>query len=146
MSEKTKEMDSAGREMVDKITETMPVWTNTKYRERIMKSLAELDEAWELKLSTPFFEIIKELKRLIFLVFCKEFVTAKMAIKFQVNNNEFWLVPGPKAAKYLKTSLPTISGTEIIELLIDQPPDGKTLTFIFSVKKNFPAKVEAKLL
>jgi hypothetical protein len=145
MSEPNNAIDTTGRDLVDFIEKTKPVWFSSKYHDRILKSLQELDEAWQIRGSIPFHETAKELRRLIWLTFCEEFVSAKKAVRFMINDNEFWLVPGPKAAKFLRTQIPTISGTEMIELLLDHPPDAKTLNFIFDVKKDLSGKIETKL-
>jgi hypothetical protein len=110
-----------------------------------LKYLQELDEAWQIRSIIPFNQRVLELRRLVYLAYCEEFVTTKKSVKFQINNNEFWLVPSSKAAKYLKTSLPTIIGTEMMELLIDHHPDVKTLNIIFSVKKELAGKIEPNL-
>ncbi len=145
MSEENKEIDSIGRDIIDQVEATRPIWSHTKYRDRIVKSLQDLDTAWLIRLATPFHETVKELNRLVYRAFCEEFISAKKAVKIRIetSNIEFWLVPSPKVAKDLRTSIPCITGTEFIELL-ENPPDTKTLKLILSAKKNLSVKIEPK--
>ena len=143
MSEPAPSIDEYGRTIIDHIEKTRPVWSGTTYRDRIKKHLNELDEAWNIGSETALREAAKEIRRLIDLAICEEFVSARKSLKFRLNSSgiEFWLVPTTKAAKFLRTDLPCFSANELI-ILIANPPDSKTFKLLLEAKTRLSGRIE----
>ena len=129
--------------MIDLIEKTRPVWSGTSFRDRITKRLHELDAAWNIGSETALREAAKEIKRLIDLAHCEEFVSAKKSLRIKLNSSgiEFWLVPNPKAAKALRTNLPCLTANELI-ILIANPPDPKTFKLLLETKTKLSGRIE----